>query len=114
MENNTPSQPPFKIGDRVVCIEDPLKADGLFRASPNIKYKGIYTVCWLGYQKGWLISNKKNWFVELQGHEGVIYDYSMFALVPPRHESVEIAEDILKMKIVEERSDVITEKILND
>jgi hypothetical protein len=31
---------------------------------------------------------------------------------PPRH--VEIAEDILKMAIVEERADVAPERVLND
>ena len=120
MENN--SQPPFHIGQRVVALE----------THPHQLFKkgDVFTVTEI--KKALCVCNKWNIRIGIILGRGngsycrkckasisesgpLWFDVARFAPYnPPRHESVEIAEDILTMVIIEERADVAPERVLND
>ncbi len=120
MENN--SQPPFHLWQKVVALRD--HSESLFKKGDVFTVTEIMkTPCncsqWMvrignvfGYGRGTFCKKccvSISTFGPLWFHSFVFAPYN-----PPRHESVEIAEDILKMEIVEERADVAPERVLND
>lgn len=113
MENNTPSQPPFFINQKVVAIKTSAKGFGkiVIEEGTVLTVRKCYGRCIFFNE---VINKPTPGFAQSDNMEPAyrIEDFAPYN--PPRHESVEIAEDILNIKIVEERSDVITEKVLND
>lgn len=106
---NTPSQPPFKIGDKVVCVDLTLRWNEKFVGVPKVKYGQITEVTYVQYLNEITKDGGKRigWYVEVLADLNFLYFYDIFALVQPRHQNVEIAQDILELKIVEERADVL-------
>lgn len=124
MENNTPSTAPFEIGQKVVAIRSLINNHGY-----SIKKGKVYTVlkiqkekCQCGY---WIIdiglktnnTRRRCPICDSTGFShGVVWarHYHFAPYNPPRHQSVEIADEILKIKIVEERADVLKPEIVNN
>lgn len=116
MENN--SQPPFHVWQRVVAIKN--HSTGLFKKGDEYTVLDLIQ-CLCGKWSFYCGRNVR------QGtgmdcrvcNKAINADFRMLFACdsfapynPPRQ--VEIAEDILKMGIVEERADVAPERVLND
>lgn len=119
--NNLPSNPPFKIGDKVIALKNDWGESKAFKKGDIFVVAGLLMPC----KHGWVIDiglkdDSKNYCkicnVVVKGYDvfGIRYvDARRFALVQPRHQNVEIAEDILNMEVVEERADVLPETVKN-
>lgn len=115
MENN--SQPPFHVGQRVVAIKN--HSTGLFKKGDKYTVLDL-TQCLCGkwsFYCGRKVTQGSGMYCKDCGNK-INADFKMLFAChffapynPPRH--VEIAEDILKMEIVEERADTL-ERVLND
>jgi len=121
MENNTPSQPPFFINQRVVALKTLIGNKGVGIIKDEVYFvKGMIKHCKWSVDVG-LVSKELGKtcckicgeLIQKRGNIVYVASYLLAPYNPPRHESVEIAEDILQMKIVEEIADTIVEKILN-
>lgn len=117
MENN--SQPPFRVWQRVVAVVD--HSEYLFKKGDVFEVTEIRkSPCscnkWdvrIGNIFGWGNGSHCAKCGMRYSYSGPLwFDAAKFTPYnPPRH--VEIAEDILKMEIVEERADTL-ERVLND
>jgi len=120
MGNNLPSNPPFKIGDKVVCIKTvgsvykkgQLYLVGTIHQCPSC---GIWDVgCVLhGLENAIYFCNCGHRHLNVLPY--LVCNAKNFAPYnPPRHTNVEIAEEILMLEVVEEKSDILkTEKVNN-
>lgn len=115
MENN--SQPPFHLGQRVVALEScicDITNHVFFKKGQQFIVNNLYKCCVWNVNVGIKLDQPRccygcgeMWYSETW------FDSRFFAPYnPPRQ--VEIAGDILKMGIVEERADVAPERVLND
>lgn len=112
--NNNPNHPPFHVGQRVVCVSEFIESD----SRPGVRYpkkNKPYTV-------RNIIWSSEGWFMHLEEIKNPILRYSTetgearfdskgFAPIHPRHQDVEIAEDIIvKAKELVEGTPEVSDK----
>jgi len=105
--NNLPSNPPFAINQKVVAV------DAI--SGSRIKNGRVYEVYSCDYAQSTnpIANGKFFWYVGVIGHHNRLRPGIFAPYNPPRHQNVEIAEDILQMEVVEERCDVLPETVNN-